>query len=144
MPSPDTWTYWALTSRQLHFYLSLGILFVLAGTVSVSNFLNTNEYGRQVQWDWHSPGESLRSFGKMWKASVEAESKRVAEARKRLVEDVEKRGEYRRAHGLEKAGEEGGFGDWAVRDKDMREHGKQVLVEQVLAEQTAKAEAEKR
>jgi len=47
-----------------------------------------------------------------WKKSVEAESARVKELRSRMVEDVEKRGEFRKAHGLE---EEGRFGGWEVK-----------------------------
>lgn len=49
------------------------------------------------------------------KQHVEAESARVGEMRKRKAEDIDLRGEYRRAHGLERSGDEGGFGGWAVK-----------------------------
>jgi hypothetical protein len=146
MPPPESWAYWALTNRRLHFYLSLSILFVLAGTVSINNFLTNNPFGRMVEWDWSHPGKTMRNFVIAWQLSIEAESARVKEARKRLVEEVEKRGEYRKAHGLEQVGNEGGFGGWSVKSKeeDIRERGKQVLVDHVLAEQAGKeGEAEK-
>jgi hypothetical protein len=54
----------------------------------------------------------------MWtevvKLHVEHTSVETAERRKRKVEDVQKRSEYRKAHGLEGSG---GFGDWTAKKK---------------------------
>lgn len=47
---------------------------------------------------------------------MEEQSRRVGEMRRKTVEDVEKRGRYRKAHGLEQTGEEGGFGGWGVKE----------------------------
>lgn len=51
-----------------------------------------------------------------WRKTVQYESARVAEIRKRKVEDVEKRAAYRRAHGLEPADGKGGLGTWKKRE----------------------------
>jgi hypothetical protein len=127
MPPPNTWSHWFLSNRQLHFYLSLSILAALAGTVTVNNFLRTSPYATEIAWDWGQPVASGRRFAQAWRKSVEAESARIKELRSRMMEDVEKRGEFRKAHGLE---EEGGFGGWGVKKglEDGRARG-DVLVQ---------------
>ncbi|KAF8539990.1 hypothetical protein BDD12DRAFT_735654 [Trichophaea hybrida] len=140
MPPPDTWTHYILTSRRLHFYLSLGILASLAGTVTISNFLRTSPYAGEIQWSWSDPVGSLGKFGKAWKKSVEEESKRTAEMRRRKVEDVEKRGEYRRRHGLEQTGDEGGFGGFGIKTKEVdgRVEGQVLAAKMVLEKEGGK------
>lgn len=64
---------------------------------------------------WSRPIESLKKLGAAYKLHVGERSAVVAEMRRRRIEDVEKRGEFRRAHGLEKTGDEGGIGGWGVR-----------------------------
>ncbi|KAL7271888.1 hypothetical protein RUND412_005330 [Rhizina undulata] len=115
MPPPESWTYWFLTNRRLHFYLSLSILFSMAAFAGVVNFLKTSPYANMVSWSWTSPISSVGTFMRAYKLHAEDESKRIAEIRRKKVEDVEKRGEFRRAHGLERTGEEGGFGGWGVK-----------------------------
>lgn len=117
LPPPDTWAHFMLTSRHLHFYVSIGILAVLAGTVSVANFVKTSPFASEIVWEWEHPVDGARSFGAAWKKSVEEESRRTGERRKRMVDDVEKRGEFRRAHGLEQTGEEGGFGGFGTKPR---------------------------
>ncbi|KAI5813022.1 hypothetical protein BZA77DRAFT_322219 [Pyronema omphalodes] len=118
MPPPETWSHYILTSRKLHFYLSLGILGALAGTVSISNFLNTSPYAEEIEWSWSHPIMSLERFKDAWKKTVEERSKAVAEMRKKKLEDIEKRGEYRKRFGLEETGNEGGFGGFGIKTKE--------------------------
>lgn len=142
MPPPDTWAHYFLTSRRLHFYLSLGILASLAGTVSISNFLATAPEAQDFEWKWADPAGSLGSFSAAWKASVEAESRRTAEMRRKKVEDMEKRGEYRRAHGLDQPSKEGmfsGFGRFSVKrpEEDKRAEGQLLVARAVLDKEAA-------
>lgn len=67
---------------------------------------------------------------------MEAESFRVKEARKKLVDDVEKRGEYRKRHGLEQSGDEGGFGGFGSKRKgeDGRVRGALLVNQAALKE----------
>ncbi|KAI5799940.1 hypothetical protein EDC01DRAFT_703638 [Geopyxis carbonaria] len=116
LPPPNTWAHWFLTNRRLHFYLSLGILASLASVVSVTNFLATNPHAASVFWRWNDPVGSVRSLLLAWRDSTEAESARVKAMRRKMVEDVEKRGEYRKAHGLEtEESGEGALGGWRLR-----------------------------
>lgn len=93
----------------------MGILLGLAGIVSVTNFLRTSRFAGGVFWDPWRPVASAGSVLVAVREHVEEESRRVGAQRKKKVEDVDLRGEYRRAHGLEKRGKEGGFGGWAVK-----------------------------
>lgn len=93
----------------------MGILISLAGFVSVKNFLRTSSFASGVFWKWLHPVASIGSLVTAVKGHVEEESRRVGEMRKKNVNDVDLRGEYRRAHGLEKQGGDGGFGGWAVK-----------------------------
>lgn len=104
------------------------------------NFLHTDKFGREVNMTIYEPVRSFKDLMEAFRKSAEAESARVKEMRRRKVEEIEKRGEYRRAHGLEQVGEEGGFGGWGVKRKeeDGRERG-EAIVRELRAEQ---AEAE--
>lgn len=137
MPPPDTWAHYFLTSRSLHFYLSLGILASLATTISISNFLAFSPEAQDFEWRWADPMGSLGSFSAAWKASVGARSQRTAEMRRKKVEDMEKRGEYRRAHGLDQPSKEGmfaGFGRFGVKtpEEDKRAEGQLLIARTVL------------
>jgi len=74
------------------------------------NFLRTTERGREVEGElsWSQPLDSVKRFWEAYRLHSHERSLLVAEVRRRKVEDVDKRGVYRRAHGLEKAREEGG------------------------------------
>lgn len=62
---------------------------------------------------WQHPILSLRTTQEVWKLTVLHNSSVVSEKRKNKVDDVVKRSEYRKAHGLEQAG---GFGNWTVKE----------------------------
>ncbi|KAF8423338.1 hypothetical protein EV426DRAFT_140193 [Tirmania nivea] len=135
LPPPGTFIYWFLTSRRLHFYLSLGILSTLAAIASITNFLKTSPYAQLVpEWRWGSPGESVGGFVDAVRMHLENENRVAAERRKERTREVERRGEYRRKHGLEQVGGEGGLGGWGLRRRDQGEEeekrvGKEGAVE---------------
>lgn len=56
---------------------------------------------------------------------LENESRLAEERRKERAREVERRGEYRRKHGLERTGNEGGWGGWGLR----REEGQEEVVQ---------------
>ncbi|KAF8454440.1 hypothetical protein BDZ91DRAFT_801748 [Kalaharituber pfeilii] len=115
MPPPGTWAHWFLTNRALHFYFSLSILFSLAGIASVMNFMKTSPYAGLVRWEFSHPIDGVRSFWDALRMHWENESRLAVEKRKKMLEEVEKRGVYRKAHGLEETGEAGRFGGWGLR-----------------------------
>ncbi|KAI5855996.1 hypothetical protein BZA05DRAFT_390283 [Tricharina praecox] len=117
LPPPNTLSHRLLTSRRLHFYLSLGILSLLAGSVTLSNFVRTSPHAREIEWSWSAPGQGVRQLVGAWRTSVDEETRRVSEKRRRALEDVEKRGEYRKHHGLEETGDQGGFGGFGLKKK---------------------------
>lgn len=62
---------------------------------------------------WQHPFISLRTTYEVWKLTTLHESAVTGEKRKKKVDDVVKRSEYRKAHGLE---QKGGFGNWTARE----------------------------
>lgn len=62
---------------------------------------------------WQHPIISLRTTYEVWKLTALHNSALTGEKRKKKVDDVVKRSEYRKAHGLE---QQGGFGNWTVKD----------------------------
>jgi len=116
LPPPGTFTHWFITNRTLHFYLSLSILFTLAGIVSITNFLKTSPYADLVpSWSWDSPIASVRGLWDAVTLHIENESRQAEIRRKERAQEIEKRGGFRKKHGLEKDGAEGGFGGWSLR-----------------------------
>ncbi|KAL1620189.1 hypothetical protein SLS56_009780 [Neofusicoccum ribis] len=104
MPPEGSFMHWFLTNRMLHVYVSLAVLFSLAGYTFLMNFLTTTPYRDLLpaRSDLLShPLRSLHQFGQVYKMHAEHVSAETAEKRRRKVEDVDKRAEYRRAHGLE-------------------------------------------
>ena len=54
---------------------------------------------------------------------MESESREAEARRRKKVEEIEKRGEYRKHHGLEREGAEGGFGGWSLRRSGEEQKG---------------------
>ncbi|KAB2570754.1 Major facilitator superfamily [Lasiodiplodia theobromae] len=104
MPPEGSFMHWFLTNRMLHVYISLGVLFSLAFYVFLMNFLTSTPYRdllpERSELLTH-PLRSLHQFGQVYKMHAEHVSQETAEKRKRKVEDVDKRAEFRRAHGID-------------------------------------------
>lgn len=58
------------------------------------------------------PIESMRTLYEVWQLTQLHDSVIVAGQRKKNVDDVAKRAEYRKAHGLE---QDGGLGNWTAK-----------------------------
>lgn len=95
----------------------------------MANFLRTTERGREVEGElsWSQPLDSVKRFWEAYRLHAHERSLLVAEVRRRKVEDVDKRRVYRRAHGLEKAGEEEGYGRRGVKLGAEQEEVSRVL-----------------
>lgn len=106
-----------------------GTLFSLAGIMFIENFKRTSPFAdmlpppRQLLT---SPLTFISQWLDIYKLHTEHVSAEVAERRRRKIDDVQKRSEYRKAHGLEDSQEGGSAGalfGWTARDKAPKEEG---------------------
>ena len=87
----------------------------------MTNFLRTSPFAHLVYWDWAHPMAGMASLVDAVKMHMEEGSRQAQEKRKWKLDDLEKRAEYRKAHGLEKEGSEGGFGGWSFRREEPKD-----------------------
>lgn len=95
---------------------SQGTLASLAIFVATENFKSTTPFADMLPERsdyWEHPIVSLHTTYDVWRLTQIHNSAIVAEKRKKNVDDVVKRAEYRKAHGLEN---QGGFGNWTARE----------------------------
>ncbi|KAK4551809.1 hypothetical protein LTR86_010895 [Recurvomyces mirabilis] len=141
MPPKGTFMHWFLTDRSLHLYITMGVLMSLVGAVWYQDFMRTTPYADLLPpnnmifahpWSW---------FWRWWEVysmHIECISAQTAERRRQKTDDVQKRAEYRKAHGIGQ--EEGVFGGWTAKeDKDvlgpgLREAGGVVAAEKIAVE----------
>ncbi|OTB05319.1 hypothetical protein M426DRAFT_10646 [Hypoxylon sp. CI-4A] len=107
MPPPEnTWTHWFLNSRGIHMFITLGTLTSLALYTFMANFNAKSPFADMIPPISELPRHPFQYLGvviDVMKLHEEHESALTAEKRKRRVEDVAKRNEYRKAHGMEPA-----------------------------------------
>lgn len=72
----------------------------------------------------------MRGFVDAVRMHWENESRVAEERRKERGKEVERRGEYRRRHGLEKVGGEGGLGGWGLKRREEGEGEEKRVVEE--------------
>lgn len=116
MAPQGTWAHWFWNSQGLHLSITLGTLASLAIFVATENFKSNTPFADMLPERsdyWEHPIVSLYTLYDVWRLTQLHNSAIVAEKRKKNVDDVVKRAEYRKAHGLEK---EGGFGNWTAKD----------------------------
>jgi hypothetical protein len=119
MPTEGTFMHWFLTSRMLHVAITMTILLSLVLSTPVLDFYYTTPYldllpeGKEF---WSGPLTFLRRNWEVYQMHVDYTSAQTAEKRRQKVEDVRKRSEYRKAHGLE--GQEGIFGGWTAKSDE--------------------------
>ncbi|KAI3399227.1 hypothetical protein diail_7596 [Diaporthe ilicicola] len=116
MAPQGTWAHWFWNSQGLHLSITLGTLAGLAIFVATENFKSNTPFADMLPASsdyWEHPIISMRTLFDVWRLTQLHNSAVVAEKRKKNVDDVVKRSEYRKAHGLEK---EGAFGNWTARD----------------------------
>ena|SRR6266536_2004201 len=95
------------------------VLFSCAIAALVQNFYHTSPFAADLPEPRSfltSPIASFTQLLHVYRVHVEHRSAETADRRRRKVEDVQKRSEYRRAHGLEtNSGEGDGLGGWTSR-----------------------------
>ncbi|EAS34071.3 uncharacterized protein CIMG_05095 [Coccidioides immitis RS] len=93
-----------LTNRGIHLWISLGVLFSLATFTYTTNFRATSPFAHLLP-PWSGllthPIDTVGQFLSVMKMHADHLTLETTEKRKRNVDDVQKRKEYRIAHGLE-------------------------------------------
>ncbi|KAF2159122.1 hypothetical protein M409DRAFT_71248 [Zasmidium cellare ATCC 36951] len=119
MPPEGTFLHWFLTNRSIHVWISMSVLISLIFGIWLSDFLNNTPYRDLLPPNsmfWAHPFQFLARWGEVYNMHVAYVSQQTAEMRKQKVEDVKKRSEYRKAHGIEES--EGILGGWTARMAD--------------------------
>lgn len=106
--------YWFINNRAIHLWITMGTLFSLAGFTWLTNFKQTSKFAHMLPYAsdlFFHPIAWCKQVALTFRLHVDAVSKETAERRQRKVDDVLKRAEYRKAHGLETEG----FGGWTAK-----------------------------
>ncbi|KAG9947843.1 hypothetical protein KCU85_g5567, partial [Aureobasidium melanogenum] len=117
MPPEGTFFHWFLTNRTIHVWITMSILISLAFFTWLNNFLTNTPYLDQLPPNnmfFSHPIAFLSRYAEVYNLHSQYISIQTAELRKNKVDDVRKRAEFRKAHGLNE--EEGVFGGWSARD----------------------------
>ncbi|ROW03726.1 hypothetical protein VMCG_05471 [Cytospora schulzeri] len=116
LPAPEgTFGHWFWHSRALHLSITMGTLAGLAFFTIAENFKRTTPFADMLpsSSDYREqPLESMRTLYEVWQLTQLHNSAIVAGQRKKSIDDVAKRAEYRKAHGIE---QDGGLGSWSVK-----------------------------
>ncbi|RYP55800.1 hypothetical protein DL771_012391 [Monosporascus sp. 5C6A] len=105
-PPPNTWSHWFINSRGVHLFITLGTLASLAAYTFATNFKAKSPYADLIPPISELPRHPFQYVGAcvdVLRMHEEHESAITAEKRRRRVDDVAKRNEFRKAHGLEPA-----------------------------------------
>jgi hypothetical protein len=117
LPPEGTFMYWFLNNRSIHIYITLGVLSSLAGFTFLVTLRRDSKFGDLLPEPkdaiWH-PINTARTVFEVLRLDGEARSIETKERRARKVEDVAKRDEYRKAHGLDTDG----FGGWSAKGSE--------------------------
>ncbi|KAK7753853.1 hypothetical protein SLS62_004219 [Diatrype stigma] len=105
LPPPDnTWSHWVIHSRGIHLFITLGTLTSLTIYTFAANFQAKSPFADLIpplSELWRHPVQYAGVCVDVLRMHEEHESIATAERRRRRVDDVAKRNEYRKAHGLE-------------------------------------------
>lgn len=129
MPAEGTFMRWFLTNRSIHIYITLGTLFSLALYTFIVDFRRSSPFTHLLPakgWILRAPVSGARQWLEVYKLTVEERSREAGERRRRGVEDVAKRREYRVAMGLEEPRKEGDVGGglldgWLSKEKKLQD-----------------------
>lgn len=106
---------WFLRSRSVHLYIVFTVLTTLAAIVWSTNFKRDSPFADMLpswgQFISH-PIMSTRKFFDVVKLSQDYWGRESQDRRTKRVEDVAKRAEYRKAHGLDA---DESFGGWTAK-----------------------------
>ena len=115
-PAEGTWTFWFLTNRILHVGITLSILISLVFAIQIGDFVHNTPYYELLPPKgefWRNPLSFLGRYVQVYQMHIDWMSTQTAERRRQKVEDVRKRSEYRKAHGMDK--DDGVFGGWTAK-----------------------------
>ncbi|KAI5295647.1 hypothetical protein KEM52_000689 [Ascosphaera acerosa] len=105
-PAEGTLMYKFLTSRGIHLWIAMSVLFTLASFTWKTEFARSSPYADLLP-TWGAlvrhPIDTISQFVHVMKMHSEHVTLETAERRKRNAQDVERRRLYRVAHGLEEA-----------------------------------------
>ncbi|KAK6070558.1 hypothetical protein SCUP515_08383 [Seiridium cupressi] len=112
-PPENTWSHWFINNRHIHMFITLGTLVSLAAYTFTAKFNATSPYADMIpaisEFPSH-PIDYISTCLHVLRLHEEHISAVTAEKRRRKVDDVAKRNEYRKAHGLDTAQ---GIESWA-------------------------------
>ncbi|KAI0198725.1 hypothetical protein F4808DRAFT_249003 [Astrocystis sublimbata] len=103
-PPPNTWSHWFINKRGIHTFITLGTLLSLAFYTFCANFNANSPFANMIPPISEFPRHPFQYVGmciEVLKLHEEHESALTAEKRRKKIEDVAKRNEYRKAHGME-------------------------------------------
>ncbi|KAL3422439.1 hypothetical protein PVAG01_06595 [Phlyctema vagabunda] len=115
MPAEGTFMHWFIHNRSIHVFICMGTLTTMAVTVFITNFKRDSPFADMLpHWTqlFLHPISFTRTIIEIMKLQTVHKSAETAERRRRKVEDVAKRGAYRKAHGLDK---DESFGGWTAK-----------------------------
>ncbi|QIX02253.1 hypothetical protein AMS68_007770 [Peltaster fructicola] len=118
MPPQGTFLHWFLTNRTIHTFITLGILLSLVFGTWFQNFVYTTPYKDLLPPNsmfFAHPYQFLRQYVEVYGLHTQWNTENVMEKRKASVDDVQKRAEYRKAHGLDAGDKAGMFGGWTAK-----------------------------
>jgi len=108
--------HWFLHNKTIHVYIALSTLSTMAITVWITNFKRDSPFADMLP-EWSQflvhPIDSTRQFVEVLRLSTEAKSAETLERRNARMDDVAKRAQYRKAHGLD---QNQGFGGWTLKN----------------------------
>ncbi|ETS78752.1 hypothetical protein PFICI_08605 [Pestalotiopsis fici W106-1] len=105
-PPPNTWSHWFINNRHIHMFITLGTLVSLTAYTFAAKFNATSPYAEMIPPISEFPSHPIDYIGTCFhvlRLHEEHISAVTAEKRRRKVDDVAKRNEYRKAHGLDAA-----------------------------------------
>lgn len=114
MPAEGSWMFSFLTNRLLHVWITLSILVSLVLFIWIGDFLHNTPFAHLLPPNsmfLAHPATYLRRYAEVYQMHVDHVSQETGERRRQKVEDVRKRSEFRKAHGLD----DGGFGGWTAK-----------------------------
>jgi len=141
MPPEDSFKYKLLTSRGFHLWFSMSILITLALSTFYMDFHSKNKYKELVPPSslfWSHPFEYLSQYAQVYKMHKQAETAENLMKRQRKQDEVRKRKEYMRAHGLE---HEGPYGMGTVEGDEYRKKMEEEREQISLAEEARELKA---
>ncbi|KAJ1338020.1 hypothetical protein MN608_00878 [Microdochium nivale] len=142
MPPPEnTWSHWFINSRGIHLFITLGTLSSLAMYTFAVNFNEKSPVAHLIPPISDLPRHPFSYIGaciEVLKMHEEHESAITAEKRRQKVDDVAKRNEFRKAHGLEPAS---GVAPWASPRKPEPAEDKSTAAAAAGAPQQEQTEA---